>query len=148
MLYSLILAVPMLICRQCIVANVDADSELNRPLAQKYGVSSFPTIKFYPKGGEPIAYEGGRQEADFVEFLNEKCGTHRAVGGGLNDQVCVNSSLFKLWLTSSLRPAVISNSMRWLASSSLLLVLRAMPYIRKPLSLLRKSVLPPLTTYG
>lgn len=71
---------------KCIVANLDADAEPNRPLAQKYGVTSFPTIKFFPKGGEPIDYEGGRQEPDFVEFLNEKCGTHRAVGGGLNEQ--------------------------------------------------------------
>ncbi|KAI0001430.1 protein disulfide isomerase [Russula compacta] len=70
----------------CIVANVDADAEANRPLALKYGIQSFPTIKFFPKGGEPIDYVGGRQEADFVQFLNEKCGTHRAVGGGLNDQ--------------------------------------------------------------
>jgi len=79
-------AVDFLSETKCIVANVDADAELNRPLALKYDVKSFPTIKFYPKGGEPISYEGGRQEADFVEFLNEKCGTHRAVGGGLNDQ--------------------------------------------------------------
>jgi len=78
---------------KCIVANVDADAEVNRPIAQKYGVTSFPTIKFYPKGGEPIAYEGGRQEADFVEFLNEKCGTHRAVGGDLNDQAGRNLEL-------------------------------------------------------
>jgi len=70
----------------CIVANIDADTEANRPLAQQYGVQSFPTIKFFPKGGDPIEYEGGRQEADFVQFLNEKCGTHRAVGGGLNDE--------------------------------------------------------------
>ncbi|KAI9439976.1 disulfide isomerase [Lactarius indigo] len=70
----------------CIVANIEADSEANRPLALKYEIQSFPTIKFFPKGGEPIAYEGGREEADFVEFLNEKCGTHRAVGGGLNSQ--------------------------------------------------------------
>jgi len=70
----------------CIVANLDADAEVNRPLALKYGVQSYPTIKFFPKGGEPIDYEGGRQEADFVQFLNEKCGTHRAVGGGLNDE--------------------------------------------------------------
>ncbi|KAI0303760.1 thioredoxin-like protein [Multifurca ochricompacta] len=75
----------------CIVANIDADSEANRPLALKYGIQSFPTIKFFPKGGEPVAYEGGRKEADFVEFLNEKCGTHRAVGGGLNDQAGRNS---------------------------------------------------------
>jgi protein disulfide-isomerase A6 len=70
----------------CIVANLDADAEANRPLAMKYNVQSFPTIKFFPKGGEPIEYGGGRQEADFVQFLNEKCGTYRAVGGGLNDQ--------------------------------------------------------------
>ncbi|KAJ7475860.1 thioredoxin-like protein [Mycena latifolia] len=71
----------------CIVANIDADDKKNKDLAQKYGVSSFPTIKFFPKGTtEPEAYEGGRSEADFVEFLNQKCGTYRAVGGGLSDQ--------------------------------------------------------------
>jgi len=72
--------------KNCIVANVDADAEANRPLAEKYEIKSFPTIKFFPKGGEPIEYEGGRGEADFVQFLNEKCGTHRAVGGRLNDE--------------------------------------------------------------
>jgi len=71
---------------KCIVANLDADAEPNRPLAEKYEIKSFPTIKFFPKGGEPIDYKGGRGEADFVQFLNEKCGTHRAVGGGLNNQ--------------------------------------------------------------
>jgi protein disulfide-isomerase A6 len=74
---------------QCIVANVDADAIPNKPLAEKYGVRSFPTIKFFSKEnkGEPEAYEGGRSEADFVSFLNKKCGTQRAVGGGLNDEV-------------------------------------------------------------
>ncbi|KAG7089585.1 hypothetical protein E1B28_011252 [Marasmius oreades] len=71
----------------CIVANLDADDKKNTGIAQRYGVTGFPTIKFFPKGSkEPIAYEGGRTEADFVQFLNEKCGTHRAVGGGLNDE--------------------------------------------------------------
>jgi protein disulfide-isomerase A6 len=79
----------LMIYPQCIVANLDADAEPNRPLAEKYGITSFPTIKFFPKGGEPIDYKGGRGEADFVQFLNENCGTHRAVGGGLNDQVGV-----------------------------------------------------------
>ena len=73
---------------QCIVANVDADHELNKPLAKKYGVNSYPTIRFFSKDDkEPENYEGGRTEEAFVSFLNEKCGTHRAVGGGLNDQV-------------------------------------------------------------
>lgn len=31
------------------MANVDADAAENRDLAQKYGVGSFPTIKFFPK---------------------------------------------------------------------------------------------------
>jgi len=71
----------------CVVANVDADAATNKPLAEKYGVKSFPTIKFFPKGNkEPEDYEGGRSEADFISFLNEKCGTQRAVGGGLTDE--------------------------------------------------------------
>jgi len=74
---------------QCIVANVDADAKANAPLAEKYGVKSFPTIKFFSKGhkDKPEDYEGGRTEADFTSFLNEKCGTQRAIGGGLTDKV-------------------------------------------------------------
>jgi protein disulfide-isomerase A6 len=73
----------------CIVANMDADASHNKPIALMYGVKSFPTIKFFGKGGEgkenPIAYNGPRSEQAFVDFLNEHCGTHRAIGGRLND---------------------------------------------------------------
>lgn len=91
--------------RQCVVANVDADAAPNRPLGEKYGVQGFPTIKFFPKGTkggnplycmlnvfiyssstEPVLYDGERSEAAFVSFLNEKCGTQRAIGGGLNEE--------------------------------------------------------------
>jgi len=71
----------------CIVANIDADDKKNKPISERYGVTGFPTLKFFAKGStEPEKYEGGRDEAAFVNFLNEKCGTHRAVGGGLNDK--------------------------------------------------------------
>lgn len=51
-------------------------------------MSSYPTIKFFPRGGKEVeAYEGPRTEQAFVTFLNERCGTQRAVGGGLNDEV-------------------------------------------------------------
>ncbi|TEB33343.1 disulfide isomerase [Coprinellus micaceus] len=72
----------------CIVANMNADDEKNKPLAAKYGVSSYPTIKFFGNGADktPEDYNGGRSEALLVEFLNEKCGAQRAVGGGLNAQ--------------------------------------------------------------
>ena len=114
----------------------------------KYNIQSFPTIKFFPKGGEPIEYGGGRQEADFVEFLNEKCGTYRAVGGGLNDQVCIYPFIFQALSNQLFRLVVIPSSMYWLANFSLQLALPVIPFIRKHLPLLRKSVLPPRTTYG
>ncbi|KAF9066618.1 protein disulfide isomerase [Rhodocollybia butyracea] len=70
----------------CIVANIDADDKKNEVIKSRYGVSSFPTIKFFPKDNKDgEAYEGGRSEADFVKFLNEKCGTQRSVNGGLLD---------------------------------------------------------------
>lgn len=68
-----------------LVAKVDAEAENAKATAQDQGVKSYPTIKFFPKGSStPIAYEGGRGEADFVTYLNEKAGTYRAVGGGLD----------------------------------------------------------------
>jgi len=76
---------------------MDADAAHNKGIAGEYGVTSYPTIKFFPrstgsnksdatKGKKtPTPYEGGRSEADFVNFLNGHCGTNRAAGGGLND---------------------------------------------------------------
>ena len=48
-------------------------------------MSSYPTIKFFPKGSSTAEdYNGGRSEEDFVSFINEKAGTHRIAGGGLS----------------------------------------------------------------
>ncbi|KAL1739325.1 thioredoxin-like protein [Schizophyllum fasciatum] len=71
----------------CLLVNVDADDAKNRDLATKYGVASYPTLTFFGKGAKaaPEPYTGGRTEKDFVAFLNEKCGTQRAVGGGLTE---------------------------------------------------------------
>lgn len=61
---------------------MDADEAKNKPVAERYGVRSYPTIKFFPKGAdksvsyEPDAYELGRSESDFVEFL--KCAFFRS----------------------------------------------------------------------
>ena len=78
----------MLIQSQCIVANIDADDQKNKGIAGRYDVKGYPTLKFFPAGSkEPVDYNGGRTAADFVRFLNEKCGTNRAVEGGLNDDV-------------------------------------------------------------
>ena len=68
-----------------LIAKVDAEAANSKSTAEAQGVKSYPTIKYFPKGSTtPQAYEGGRSEKDFVEFLNEHAGTHRAVGGGLD----------------------------------------------------------------
>eukprot|EP00672_Neobodo_designis_P025339 CAMPEP_0174831124 /NCGR_PEP_ID=MMETSP1114-20130205/2926_1 /TAXON_ID=312471 /ORGANISM="Neobodo designis, Strain CCAP 1951/1" /LENGTH=364 /DNA_ID=CAMNT_0016064945 /DNA_START=38 /DNA_END=1132 /DNA_ORIENTATION=- len=66
-----------------VIANVDANEEKNKDLAAKYGVSGFPTIKFFPKDNKDgEEYNSGRDGEAFVKFLNEKTGTKRAFGGG------------------------------------------------------------------
>jgi protein disulfide-isomerase A6 len=68
-----------------IIAKVDAEADNSKATAQAQGVSSYPTIKFFPKGTtEPEAYSGGRTEQDLVTFMNGKAGTHRTIGGGLD----------------------------------------------------------------
>lgn len=68
-----------------VVAKVDAEADNSKATAQDQGVSSYPTIKFFPKGTKTAEdYSGGRTEADLVSFINGKAGTHRAPGGGLD----------------------------------------------------------------
>ncbi|GJJ08630.1 hypothetical protein Clacol_002849 [Clathrus columnatus] len=70
-----------------IIANYECDAEPNKPLAEKMGIGSFPTLRFYPKGIDknPVAYDKGRGEQDFIDFINKETGTFRTIGGGLND---------------------------------------------------------------
>ena len=68
-----------------LIAKVDCEAPNAKSTAENAGVSSYPTINFYPKGStEGIPYTGGRSEADLITFMNEKAGTHRSVGGGLD----------------------------------------------------------------
>jgi len=66
-----------------VIAKVDA--EANKAISQQHGITGYPTIKFFPKGSAtPVDYAGGRDEKSFVTYINEKAGTHRSVGGGLD----------------------------------------------------------------
>jgi len=68
-----------------VIAKIDADNY--RDIGSRYGVSGFPTIKFFPKGGnkdEPEQYDGPRELNDFVTFINGKTGSKRNADGKLD----------------------------------------------------------------
>lgn len=68
-----------------LIAKVDAEAENSKATAQEQGVNSYPTIKWFPAGSkEPVEYSSGRSEKAFVDWINEKAGTYRTPGGGLN----------------------------------------------------------------
>ena len=74
-------------------------------LYYRYGISGFPTLKFFPKGNKDGEdYDGGRDVDDFVSFINEKSGTNRDAKGQLtvkvSNQQCFNFLYYTLLLWS------------------------------------------------
>jgi protein disulfide-isomerase-like protein len=75
-----------------VIAKLDADD--HKQPATDYGVTGYPTIKFFPKDNkEGETYNGGRTPQDFVDFINQRAGTERTVGGGYSEQAGRNSEL-------------------------------------------------------
>ena len=80
-----------------VIAKVDAEAENARALAKEQQISGYPTIKYFPAGStEPEPYVGARSEEYLVKFVNDKAGTHRAVGGGLDNKAGTIADLDKL----------------------------------------------------
>ena len=62
---------------------MDADEADNKDIAGRYEVRSFPTIKFFPKGGkEPVMYESGRSEPQFIDVSVHPISRHSLFGSG------------------------------------------------------------------
>jgi len=60
------------------IASVDADQ--HKDLGGRFGVSGFPTLKYFPAGSkEGEAYNGGRTAKDIVSFVNGKAGTNARI---------------------------------------------------------------------
>ncbi|KAF3967035.1 hypothetical protein CMV_008926 [Castanea mollissima] len=75
-----------------VIANLDADNY--KDLGEKYGVSGYPTLKFFPKSNKAGKdYDGGRDLDDFVNFINEKCGTSRDGKGQYTSKAGIVASL-------------------------------------------------------
>jgi protein disulfide-isomerase A6 len=66
-----------------VIAKIDADK--HKTVGGKYGVTGFPTIKFFGKNSKesPEAYEQGRDLQAFVDYINNKAGTNRDAKGRL-----------------------------------------------------------------
>jgi len=65
-----------------VVAKVDADA--HKELGSRYGVSGFPTLKWFGKDSkDPQNYENARDVQSFVDFINNKAGTDRLTSGRL-----------------------------------------------------------------
>jgi len=61
--------------KDVVIAKVDADA--HNELGGRFGVSGFPTLKWFPKGSStPEDYNGGRSADDIINFINGKAGTN------------------------------------------------------------------------
>ncbi|KAG0475705.1 hypothetical protein HPP92_015391 [Vanilla planifolia] len=75
-----------------IFANIDSDNY--RDLAEKHGVSGYPTMKFFPKSNKiGEHYVGGHDLSSLVTFINERCSKNRDTDGQLTSQAGVIASL-------------------------------------------------------
>ena len=76
-----------------VVANFDADNAGNKAIASEYGITGFPTLKWFPKDNKKGEdYSGDRTLGAFVTFLNEKVGTKRLENGDLHETVGVHEA--------------------------------------------------------
>jgi len=69
-----------------VIANIDADKY--KDVGGKYGVSGFPTLKWFgkdSKDGKP--YNGGRDLSELVRHVNQEAGTKRKTDGTLEESV-------------------------------------------------------------
>ncbi|KAI5280311.1 Protein disulfide-isomerase-like 2-2 [Ascosphaera acerosa] len=98
-----------------VIAKVDCEHEASKAVARAQGIQGFPTVKFFPRGQPAsaggVVYASARDEASFVAFVNEHAGTHRAVGGGLDQRAGRVPALDALlrtdgWTLDELREAV------------------------------------------
>eukprot|EP01132_Coremiostelium_polycephalum_P010765 gene10765-13182_t len=65
-----------------VIAKVDCDA--HKDLCSTYGISGYPTLKYFPKDNkEGVKYEQGREVDTFVNFINKEAGTKRLKGGKL-----------------------------------------------------------------
>ncbi len=77
------------------IASVDADA--HKALGTRFGVQGFPTLKYFPKGGDlakPTDYNGGRTAGDIVEYVNREAGVRGLVKKAASNVVVLTTANF------------------------------------------------------
>jgi len=79
--------------KDVVVAKVDADA--HKELGSRFGVSGFPTLKWFPKGSStPEDYSGGRTAEDIITFINGKVGTNIKIKKAASNVVDLDDNNF------------------------------------------------------
>jgi protein disulfide-isomerase A1 len=55
-----------------ILAKIDASAEENAPVAQKFGIRGFPTLKIFRSGAVASDFNGGRTSAEIVAYMRKQ----------------------------------------------------------------------------
>ncbi|BBN14363.1 protein disulfide-isomerase A6 [Marchantia polymorpha subsp. ruderalis] len=79
--------------KNVMIGKVDCDQ--HKPLCSKFGVSGFPTLKWFPAGSqEPKDYSGGRTVDALTEFVNAEAGTRAKLSTPPSDVVVLTPANF------------------------------------------------------
>jgi len=85
---------------EVVIAEVNADA--HKSLGGRFGVSGFPTLKWFPKGfTEAEEYSGGRGLDDIITFVNSKAGTMAFVAKPHSDVTVLTPSSFDTYMNKN-----------------------------------------------
>lgn len=56
------------------LADVDCTSDGGKPVCEKYGVSGYPTVKWFTQGADPVDFDGARDKAGIVSWIDMMTG--------------------------------------------------------------------------
>jgi len=98
--------------KDLVIAKCDATAHPS--LASKFGVSGYPTLKWFAQGSQEASdYTSGRGESDFISWINDKTGKQRTAGGGFTALAGRDEELDELateFMSSSDRESVLASA--------------------------------------
>ena len=107
--------------KDIVIASFNADEDMNKALAEKYGVTGFPTLKWFTKADKAGAdFSGGRAAEDLMVAINEQTGAKRVVGGGFEKSAGTDEELNKLaaeYMAAAEKDAVKANIVERVAAT-------------------------------